>query len=170
MDGRSILPLIKGKTPDWAPDRPLGIELDRTRAKARHSVCTYRGVRAANQVLIRYLTVANAPNSDKCVPDREWERYDLNSDPFELNNLCFAGKGTNCPDGPGEARLTRLVPRIATCTGIAGRDPRPRPAATTATEVAYSQKGRADGASRPWIPEQWRSRARRAARRDWIPA
>jgi len=127
MDGRSILPLIKGKTPDWAPDRPLGIELDRTKAKARHSVCTYRGVRASNQVLIRYLTVANDPNSDKCVPDREWERYDLNSDPFELNNLCFGGDGSKCPQGPGEARLTSLVPRIASCTGVAGRDPHPPP-------------------------------------------
>ena len=127
MDGRSILPLIKGKTPDWAPDRPLGIELDRTKAKARHSVCTYRGVRASNQVLIRYLTVANDPNSDKCVPDREWERYNLNSDPFELNNLCFGGDGSKCPQGPGEARLTSLVPRIASCTGVAGRDPHPPP-------------------------------------------
>ncbi|MDX6617584.1 MAG: hypothetical protein QOD60_2675, partial [Solirubrobacterales bacterium] len=99
---------------------------DRTHAKARHSVCTYRGVRANGQVLIRYLTVANAPNSNKCVPDREWERYDLTSDPFELHNLCFGGRGSSCPQGPGEARLTKLVPRIADCSGIAGRDPSPK--------------------------------------------
>ena len=116
MDGRSLLGLIQGKTPNWAPDRPIGIELDRTHAKERHSVCTYRGVRAGGQVLIRHLTVANAVNSDRCVPDREWERYDLTNDPFELQNLCFGGRGSSCPQGPGEVHLTKLVPRIARCS------------------------------------------------------
>jgi len=125
LDGRPLQGLIAGGSPDWAADRAIGLELNRSRAKERHSVCTYRGVRFRGQVLIRYLTVANDPNSDKCVRDREWERYDVTSDPFELHNLCFGGRGSSCPDGPGEAHLTKLVPRLARCAGVAGRDPRP---------------------------------------------
>jgi len=126
MDGRSLLPLIKGRTPSWAPGRPLGVELDRATAKVRHSICTYRGVRAGGQTLIHYLTVASARRSHRCVRDREWERYDLTRDPFQLHNLCFGGRGSSCPEGPGEARLTGLVHRIAHCSGVPGRDPRPR--------------------------------------------
>jgi N-acetylglucosamine-6-sulfatase len=125
LDGRPLQGLIAGRSPDWAADRAIGLELNRSSAKERHSVCTYRGVRFRGQVLIRYLTVANRPNSDKCVRDREWERYDLTSDPFELHNMCFGGRGSSCPDGRGEAHLTKLVPRLARCAGVAGRDPRP---------------------------------------------
>ena len=125
MDGRSILGLIKGRTPAWAPDRPLGIELERTTAKARHAVCRYRGVRVDGQVLIRYLTAATDPDSNRCVPSKQWEQYDLTRDPFELHNLCFAGNESNCPTGPSETRLRKTLLRVARCSGVSGRDPRP---------------------------------------------
>ncbi len=45
MDGRSLLPLLRGKTPRWAVDRPLGVELRLRSATPEPAVCTYAGVR-----------------------------------------------------------------------------------------------------------------------------
>jgi N-acetylglucosamine-6-sulfatase len=125
MDGRSLLALIAGRTPAWAAERPIGLELRRKRGKQNHAVCRYTGVRIHDQVLIRHRYVVMDPTTHRCVRTEQWERYDLTSDPFELDNLCVGGNVLNCPQGDSERRLRKLMWRIHDCEGIAGRDPRP---------------------------------------------
>ena len=123
MDGRALTGLISGRRPGWAADRPIGLEIDLANGSATHRACQYTGVRADGQVLIDYLRVED-PASGACVPDNEWERYDLTRDPFELHNLCFGGDRGSCPQNASEAELRALLRRISDCAGIAGRDPR----------------------------------------------
>src|SRR3954453_23035420 len=123
MDGRSLLPLLRAKNPRWAADRPLGVELHLSYANQRHAVCTYSGVRVPGAVFIRHASVVD-PRTHRCAKDVERERYDLASDPYELRNLCFGGGG--CPRDRKGRRLRRLVVKIRHCSGVRGRDPRPR--------------------------------------------
>lgn len=62
--------------------------------------------------------------TSKCVADREWEEYDLSSDPFQLRNLCARGKRSACPHGRAQQELQKELGRIRDCAGVAGRDPR----------------------------------------------
>jgi N-acetylglucosamine-6-sulfatase len=123
MDGRSLLPLLRAKHPRWAPERPLGVELHVAYANQRHAVCTYSGVRVPGAVFVRHASVVD-PSTGRCAKDVERERYDLASDPYELHNLCFGGEG--CPQDPKGRRLRRLLVRVRHCSGVRGRDPRPR--------------------------------------------
>jgi arylsulfatase A-like enzyme len=125
MDGRSLLGLIAGKTPSWAEDRPIGIELHERKGKQNHGVCEYHGVRVSGQVLIHHDRI-QTPGSDNCERANLWERYDLKSDPHELHNLCFGGGEGSCPSNPQEEFLRQLLARVQDCSGIAGRDPRPK--------------------------------------------
>jgi arylsulfatase A-like enzyme len=122
MDGRSLLPLLRGRSPQWAPERPLGVELRLRDANAEHAVCNYAAVRLPGVIYVRHTKVAD-PATGACVKKLERERYDLVDDPYQLQNLCF-GVGS-CPDDPLQRRLKRLVARIHHCSGIRGRDPRP---------------------------------------------
>jgi N-acetylglucosamine-6-sulfatase len=123
MDGRALTPLISGRKPTWAPGRPIGLEIDLRAGTSDHPVCEYTGVRADGQVLTNYLR-AKLPSSDGCVADDEWERYDLTKDPFQLQNLCFAGDYANCPQDQTQQQLERLLRRTRDCAGVSGRDPR----------------------------------------------
>jgi arylsulfatase A-like enzyme len=122
MDGRSLTPLISGRTPSWATDPPIGFEINLRAGIANHPACEYAGVRADDQVLINYVR-ARAPGSDGCVADDEWERYDLANDPFELRNLCFGGDYANCPSDQFGQELQSLLTQIRYCAGVPGRDP-----------------------------------------------
>jgi len=123
MDGRSLLPLLRGKSPKWAADRPLGVELQLPNANPqRPAVCKYAGVRLPRVVFVRHFKVAGR-SKGPCVKDRERERYDLSDDPYQLNNLCFGGG--SCPTDGLQTRLKRLLTRIHHCSGVRGRDPRP---------------------------------------------
>jgi N-acetylglucosamine-6-sulfatase len=124
MDGRSLLGLIAGRTPRWAPDRPLGLELNMGPGIDSQAVCQYAGVRAFNQVLVHQLQ-AQDPETGECMPDDEVERYDLDVDPFELHNLCSGASPDGCPSDPVGERLQALLARISRCSGVRGRDPRP---------------------------------------------
>jgi N-acetylglucosamine-6-sulfatase len=124
MDGRSLLPLIAGRDPSWAADRPIGIELHTEHGSQKHlAACEYSGVRVGDQTFVEYRRVQKL-GSDKCVRVREWERYDLAKDPFQVHNLCFGGDPGSCPDDSRQRHLRKLVRRIGQCAGIAGRDPR----------------------------------------------
>jgi arylsulfatase A-like enzyme len=124
MDGRSLVPLLRGRSPKWAPDRPLGVELRLRDANPEHAVCNYAGVRLPGVIYVRHTKVADR-DTGACVKKLERERYDLVDDPYQLQNLCFGGG--SCPDDPLQRRLKRLVARIHHCSGIRGRDPRPPP-------------------------------------------
>jgi N-acetylglucosamine-6-sulfatase len=122
IDGRSLLSLLRGKSPGWAADRPLGVEVQLRNANDRHAVCEYAGVRLPGVIFVKHTRVAD-PEGGGCVMDIEWERYDLSDDPYQLDNLCFGGG--SCPTDDLQTRLERLLTRIHHCSGVAGRDPRP---------------------------------------------
>jgi N-acetylglucosamine-6-sulfatase len=121
MDGRSLVPLLRGQTPAWSTDRPIGVELRLDRG-VHPGVCQYTGVRIPGAVYVEHQTIAD-PTTGQCVPDGEHERYDLNSDPFELDNLCTGGGP--CPADATQLELDGLLEKIRRCTGIRGRDRHP---------------------------------------------
>jgi arylsulfatase A-like enzyme len=122
MDGRSLLPLLRGKSPAWAPDRPLGVELHLKRANGRHAACVYSGVRVPGEIFVRHTMIGDTQTGG-CVHDVQRERYNLNLDPYELQNLCTGGGP--CPADAEQQKLRRLLARIHQCSGIRGRDPMP---------------------------------------------
>jgi arylsulfatase A-like enzyme len=121
LDGRSLLPLLRGQHPAWAPNRPLGIELRLQKPAKQDAPCHYAAVRLPRAAFVRYTSIGNA--SGKCVKGVELERYDLKTDPYELHNLCKGGAA--CPSDTSQRHLRRLLARIKKCSGIRGRDPRP---------------------------------------------
>jgi len=108
MDGRSLMPLIEG-TGDFPDSRPIGLEIGE---------CTYRGARYEGQIYFEY---AN-PSSDGCLADAT-EHYDLDEDPFQLENLASGKPGS--AEEAEQAQLNRLTAKLRDCAGVAGRDPRP---------------------------------------------
>jgi N-acetylglucosamine-6-sulfatase len=122
LDGRSLLPLAQGGSPEWAQDRGILIELDRRFGEAtRRLPCLYQGIRTSGHLFVEYTSV---PGPDGlCRDSDEIEFYDLSSDPFELQNLYPATPGT-----AQQLVQQQLAERLATlrdCAGIEGRDPPP---------------------------------------------
>lgn len=105
MDGRSLMPLLNGEG-GFPSSRPIGLEV---------KACEYGGAREDNYVYIeRY-----ARQGGECVRT-ETELYDLDEDPYQLDNLVPAP-----PVGPVADRLERmreLTDRLSDCSGIEGRD------------------------------------------------
>ncbi len=58
LDGRSLLALLRGRSPGWAADRPLGVELQLPNANSKHAVCKYAGVRLPGVIFVRHTRVA----------------------------------------------------------------------------------------------------------------
>ncbi|MBK1878948.1 sulfatase family protein [Pelagicoccus mobilis] len=77
MQGRSVVPLLKGKTPkDWRES----LYYHYYEYPGAHSVRRHEGVAGKRFKLIRFYG-PDVPNGE------EWELYDLKNDPSELNNL-----------------------------------------------------------------------------------
>ena len=110
MDGRSLLPAIKGNR--GFPET-RGIALER-------SSCDFRGVRWDRKVYISW----SAVGTTGCVP-AEAELYDTVADPYQLHDLEPTTPGT--PNDALRRKLTRKMRRLGTCQGIRGRDPEPPP-------------------------------------------
>ncbi|MGH2991927.1 MAG: sulfatase family protein [Solirubrobacterales bacterium] len=118
MDGRSLLPLLQGEQSQWPQDRVLAVEYT-----GRHhgfSSCSYRGVRAPGQLYVEHTLIPNFQTGE-CEPKLEVEHYDLDSDPFELQNLYPALPLT--PQAALQEDLAERLERLRDCAGIAGRDP-----------------------------------------------
>jgi N-acetylglucosamine-6-sulfatase len=128
LDGRSLVPLLKGRRGGWPRDRALVVELDRGKSpvEADGRACTYTGVRTPDAMFVEHTATVD-PASGDCVPlaaGVEYELYDLVDDPFELESLAGAAPGT-----PGAALFDELAKRsekLRDCAGIRGRDPKPR--------------------------------------------
>jgi len=111
MDGRSMMPLLDG-TGGFPDPRPVATEL---------FSCEYRGIRFNHQLYIQHAK-GPLPSGTDCRPT-EVEHYDLEQDPWELQNLHPAPAGSDA--AATQRRLKRRLAKLVDCSGIRGRDPRP---------------------------------------------
>jgi N-acetylglucosamine-6-sulfatase len=119
MDGRSLVPLLRGKTDKWPRDRALLLEFGPTRAEILQGrPCRYRGILVRGAMYVKHTDVAPL-GVRKCKSVNEIEYYDLGSDRFQLQNLHRPRSGSTNE----ERRLARRVRRLQNCSGIKGRDP-----------------------------------------------
>jgi N-acetylglucosamine-6-sulfatase len=121
MDGRSVMPLLRDHG-RWPDDRALLTEY-REPGLPRYSTCEFAGIRTRDEIYVEHYRVANGVTGecdDLDPPDVEL--YNLDSDPFELDNLCFAGVKANCRQDEVQADLERRLAKLRVCAGIRGRD------------------------------------------------
>jgi arylsulfatase A-like enzyme len=124
MDGRSLLPLVRGEAADWAADREIVIELDRRFGEQSlpFRPCFYQGLRTLKYSYVEYLSVPGVTDG-LCRETKQIDFYDLEADPYQLDNLFPVP-----PQTPERATYDALVARLAElrdCAGIEGRDPLP---------------------------------------------
>jgi N-acetylglucosamine-6-sulfatase len=117
MDGRSLVPLLKGGGGGFPANRSLVLEYGRERDKTG-LLCEYTGIRDPNRMYMEYTGLAS---NGGCDPIEEGELYDLGGDPFQLENL-FRPNGSG---GNGQGGLRAKLEELRDCAGIAGRDPQP---------------------------------------------
>ena len=86
MQGRSLVPLLRGETPaDWRTSMyyRYWMHLD-----GSHGVWAHRGVRTRRHKLVHYYGEGlDQPGAGDDPRPEEWELFDLESDPFELHSL-----------------------------------------------------------------------------------
>ncbi len=122
LDGRSLLGLAAGNRDGWPADRAIPLELDTEGRNAdANSSCAYQGVRTASQIYLRHTSVANGEG--ECAPADEEERYDLTTDPFQLQNQAFA-PADPAGEALAQAALQARAADLHRCAGIKGRDRR----------------------------------------------
>jgi N-acetylglucosamine-6-sulfatase len=124
MDGRSLLPLARGETPDWAPDRHILLELDRRFGEESlpFRPCFYQGVRTVQYSYVEYLSVPGVSDG-LCRETRQIDFYDIGADPYQLENLFPTPPAT--PEREAHDRLVARLNTLRDCAGIEGRDPAP---------------------------------------------
>ncbi len=121
LDGRSLVPLLS-RSGHWPQHRGLLTEY-RAESPGKYATCQFAGVVTRGKVYVQHSRVVDVATG-QCVPADQVERYNLKRDPFELHNLCFAGKAENCPASGAQAKLRAELDRLRDCAGIRGRDPR----------------------------------------------
>jgi N-acetylglucosamine-6-sulfatase len=120
MDGRSLVPLLKGKAKKRGRKRALVLELRMPRADSTDGrSCRYRGILVPGAVYVKHTGVAPV-GTRNCRRANEREYYDLDADPFQLQNL-HRGRSDETRQ---ERRLAKRLRRLRDCSGIKGRDPR----------------------------------------------
>ena len=123
MDGRSLLPLLRGSG-GFPPNRGVLTQYELGKGKpAKYATCAFAGIRTPAAVYVVHSEVAS-PTSGRCIPADERELYDLRSDRFELRNRCFAGLASHCPASPLERDLAARLRKLRDCAGVKGRDER----------------------------------------------
>jgi N-acetylglucosamine-6-sulfatase len=116
MDGRSLLGLLRGDASGYPNDRGLASEYSGQEIKG---VCDYRAIHARGQVYVDYRSVVS-PATGECTASQQRELYDLEADPFELDNLYPASPQTG--EFAIEQDLRARLAALEGCAGIAGRD------------------------------------------------
>jgi arylsulfatase A-like enzyme len=123
LDGRSLLPLLRGRGGAWPEDRGILLELESREPRVGPNLpCDYEGIRAGGHVYLEHHSATGAEGG-RCRRAEETELYDLRRDPFQLSNLAPATAGTAA--ARREASLAARLARLRRCAGVAGRDPRP---------------------------------------------
>ena len=125
LDGRSLVPLLRGRESAWPEDRALVVELDRGKSPVPSDgrACDYSGVRTTGGILVEHRGAIDPAAGGRCVPLRESELYDLANDPFQLQSLHSSVTG-GAPSAL-ESELSARLADLADCRGIEGRDRRP---------------------------------------------
>lgn len=121
MDGRSLMPLLTG-TGGWPKDRALLNEYE-VRDAFRYSTCEFDAIRTRHEIYVEHYRVVD-PNTGQCHRTLQKEWYDLQADPYELNNLCDGGTPGSCPNDAKQRDLERRLHLLRDCAGIKGRDHR----------------------------------------------
>jgi N-acetylglucosamine-6-sulfatase len=116
MDGRSLIDLLSG-TSGFPDDRAIVTEFDvGNNTSQEDGLCRYAGVRVPSAVFVEH-TIAR--DSEGCLPTPERELYDLEEDPFQLENLARRRAAAGL-----EASMKRRLDRLRDCAGVGGRDDR----------------------------------------------
>jgi N-acetylglucosamine-6-sulfatase len=88
LDGRSLIPLLEGEAAGFGR-RGVLVEYRAPRGSggrtAEGGACEYAAIRTAEAIYARYTAIEN--DAGVCVADLEVEHYDLQADPFEIDNL-----------------------------------------------------------------------------------
>jgi arylsulfatase A-like enzyme len=109
MDGRSLLPLLRGEEPRWTRTRAIRTGFS-VGVPTYGLSCEWDGLRTPRQALINHVLLPMGLSSS-CEPADEFEYYDLKSDPFQLRG-----------DRPIPPGLKSRLDRLRRCSGIEGRD------------------------------------------------
>jgi arylsulfatase A-like enzyme len=121
MDGRSLMPLLRGHGGHWPDDRGMLLELAQ-QSKQRDLPCEFQAIRTPARTYAEYPLVRNRTGG-RCVASNEAELYDLDDDRFQLLNL-VAGNPPPRIDAE-RIQLRHRLNALRDCAGIAGRDPLP---------------------------------------------
>ena len=121
MDGRTLMPLLMGSG-QWPRRRGLLTEYHLAKP-SRYLTCHFAGIHTRSSIYVDHDSVFN-PATGKCGPTEQIERYDLNADPFELQNLCHGGSPARCPTDSRQLDLVHRLQLLRTCAGVQGRDHR----------------------------------------------
>jgi arylsulfatase A-like enzyme len=115
LDGRSLLPLLRGNDAGWPTDRGIPIELHDVRDRHASLPCEFQAIRTPTRMYAEY-TQIHDPQTGDCVASAEAELYDLAADPFELDNLLSTD-----PQGSAAERAA-LAARLDALRACAGTD------------------------------------------------
>jgi len=124
LDGRSLLELLRGRSPAWQRGRALLIQLGSVRNCGTPTTQVggldtfYDAVRTRRNL---YVELDHLDRVTGLCDRPEYELYDLKRDPFQLRNT--AAYVPKRPAPPRQARLAAHLDSLRICSGIAGRDP-----------------------------------------------
>ncbi len=115
LDGRSLVPLLEGDAAGFG-QRGVLIEYRAPHGsggrRAEGGACEYAAIRTEEALYARYTQIEN--DAGACVTDLEVEHYDLQADPFELDNL-FPGATPELEEREDELR--ERVSVLQRCNG-----------------------------------------------------
>lgn len=118
LDGRSLVPLLRSENDAWPADRGIAYEMRAKKGGGRRP-CKFRAIRVEGAVLI-HTTSQSTGGPRGCQPASAWEFYDLEADPYQLENLY------KDPTPEQQATIDEIRPRMRAlrdCSGIEGREP-----------------------------------------------
>lgn len=111
LDGRSLVPLLRGKPGAWPSGRAIAIE-----GGMEGDICGFRGLRLDSSVLLQDVVPVD---DGGCERNGTPEYYDLAADPFQLDNLLVTDPAA-VEDRVGDLRAR--MDELQSCSGIEGRD------------------------------------------------
>ena len=117
IDGRSLVPLLRGDPAPGRRSRAVLVELGtpncgRDPAAANGLTTFYSAIRTPRFLYVELYHVD--PATGLC-DRREWELYDLRTDPFQLENLAVDPRRRSV--APAQTRLAARLARLRRCSG-----------------------------------------------------